>query len=164
MVDESIFPVVIAGLSEKKEEKELKPLKYGHGESYLECLGQIKESQIYKQRLTYFGHLMKANSLENNIGKRRKSCNELARRGKEGRSLDELQVMDTNRPNWRIFVHVVTKNHPIVLIKELYTEHNMGILIDPQTTKGVRQGCILSSYLVNLYTEHIMRLTDLDKI
>ncbi|UYV80537.1 hypothetical protein LAZ67_19000507, partial [Cordylochernes scorpioides] len=50
----------------------------------------------------------------------KKTCNELARRGQEnyrklegvkkttGRSLDELQVMVTNRLNWRIFVTIVS--------------------------------------------------------
>ncbi|UYV78810.1 hypothetical protein LAZ67_16002856 [Cordylochernes scorpioides] len=100
------------------------------------------EFQIYKQRLTYFGHIMRPNSLEKMLGKfegrsamswlegvkkaTRKSLDELVIKGRpvmnwlEGvkkatrRSLDELQVMVTNISNWRIFVCSVIKGRPVM--------------------------------------------------
>src|SRR6218665_27182 len=58
--------------------------------------------------------------------------------------------------------------HFIVLLRNLYenqlavitTEH--GETTSFQVKKGVQQGCILSPYLFNLYTERIMRMAGLN--
>ena len=53
--------------------------------------------------------------------------------------------------------------HVIQLIKMLYADQQAAVRIDGETSdwfdikRGVRQGCILSPYLFNLYAENIMR-------
>ncbi|GFO04978.1 endonuclease-reverse transcriptase [Plakobranchus ocellatus] len=59
--------------------------------------------------------------------------------------------------------------HLIVMIQSLYTNQEASIRWNNQHTesfkilKGVRQGCILSPHLFSLYTEQIMRETDVDQ-
>ena len=42
-------------------------------------------------------------------------------------------------------------------------EQQIVVVPVPQTAKGVRQGCILSFYLFNLYAEYIMQNAGLDE-
>lgn len=59
--------------------------------------------------------------------------------------------------------------HLIVMIQSLYTNQEASIRWNNQhtesfkTLKSVRQGCILSPHLFSLYTEQIMRETDVDQ-
>lgn len=64
---------------------------------------------------------------------------------------------------WQILKEMGVPDHLVLLIRHLY-EHNYGLIkINDvasnrfQAMKGVRQGCILSPLLFNIYTEYIMR-------
>ena len=60
-------------------------------------------------------------------------------------------------------------DHLTCLLRKLYPGHKATVRTGHGTTdlfqigKGVRQGCILSSYLVNLHAECIMRNAGLDE-
>ena len=60
-------------------------------------------------------------------------------------------------------------DHPICLLRNLYADQEAtartgyGAMDWFQMGKGVRQSCIMSSCLFNLYAEHIMRNTRLDE-
>ena len=60
-------------------------------------------------------------------------------------------------------------DHPMCLLRNLYTGQEATVRTGLETTdwfqigKGVRQGCILSLCLFNLYAEYIMRNTGLDE-
>ncbi|CAF1405230.1 unnamed protein product [Adineta ricciae] len=63
---------------------------------------------------------------------------------------------------WPVLLEMGVPKHLIILMKNLYTNQQATVKTDYENTnwfnigKGVRQGCILSPYLFNLYTEHIM--------
>jgi hypothetical protein len=64
---------------------------------------------------------------------------------------------------WFILKEMGVPTHLIVFMKNLYTDQQASVTTEYGNTnwfnigKGVRQGCILSPYLFNLYAEYIMR-------
>ena len=64
---------------------------------------------------------------------------------------------------WKILKEMGIPGHPICLLRNLYAGHEATVRTGHGTTdwfqirKGVRQGCILSPCLFNLYAEYIMR-------
>ena len=70
---------------------------------------------------------------------------------------------------WKILKEMGIPDHLTCLLRNLYAGQEATVRTGHGTTdwfhigKGVRQGCILSLCLFNLYTEHIMRNTGLVK-
>ena len=71
---------------------------------------------------------------------------------------------------WKELRHLGVPEHLIILMERLYEGQQATVRTDFGETepfligKGVRQGCILSPYLYNLYSEIIMRNAGLDKM
>ena len=71
--------------------------------------------------------------------------------------------------NWKILQEMGIPNHLTCLLRNLYAGQEATIRTGHGTTdwfqivKGVRQGCILSPCLFNLYAEYIMRNARLDE-
>ena len=71
--------------------------------------------------------------------------------------------------NWKILLEMGIPDHLTCLLRNLYSGQEATVRTRHGTTnwfqtgKGVRQGCILSPYLFNLYAEYIMRNPDLDE-
>ena len=69
---------------------------------------------------------------------------------------------------WRALEDMGVPKHLIVLLRNLYCNQEATVRTEAGDTewfkigKGVRQGCILSPYLFNLYTETIMRRAEMD--
>ena len=65
--------------------------------------------------------------------------------------------------NWKILKEMGIPDHLTCLLRNLYTGQEATVRTGHGTTdwfqigKGVRQGCILSPCLFNLYAEYIMR-------
>ena len=76
--------------------------------------------------------------------------------------------MDHNKL-WKILQEMVTPEHLTCLLRNLYAGQEATVRTGHGTTdwfqigKGVRQGCILSPCLLNLYAENIMRNDGLDE-
>ena len=76
--------------------------------------------------------------------------------------------MDHNKL-WKILKEMGIPDHLICLLKNLYAGQDATVRTGHGTTdwfqigKGVRQGCILSPCLINLYAEYIMRNAGLEE-
>ena len=77
--------------------------------------------------------------------------------------------MDHNKP-WKILKEVGIPDHITCLLINLYAGQEATVRTRHGTTdwfqigKGVRQGCILSPCLCNLYAEYMMRNAGLEKM
>ena len=71
--------------------------------------------------------------------------------------------------NWKILQEMGISDHLTCLLRKLYAGQEATVRTGHGTTdwfqigKGVRQGCILSPCLFDLYAEYIMRNAELDK-
>ena len=76
--------------------------------------------------------------------------------------------MDHNKL-WEITIEMGIAHHLTCILKNLYAGQEATVLTGHGTTdwfqigKGVRQGCILSPCLFNLYVEYIIRNAGLDE-
>ena len=72
--------------------------------------------------------------------------------------------------NWKILQEMGIPDHLTFLLRNLYVGQEATVRTGHETTdwfqigKGVRQGCILSLCLFNLYAEYIMRNAGLDEV
>ena len=79
-----------------------------------------------------------------------------------------FDYMDHNKL-WKILKEMGIPDHLTCLLRNLYVGQKATVITGHGTTdwfqtgKGVRQGCILSPCLFNLYAEYIMRNTGLDE-
>ena len=70
---------------------------------------------------------------------------------------------------WKILKEMGISDHLTCLLRNLYADQEATVRTGHATTdwlpigKGVRQGCILSPCLFNLYAEYIMRNTGLEE-
>ena len=76
--------------------------------------------------------------------------------------------MDHNKP-WKILKEIGVPDHLTCLLRNLYAGQEATVRTGHGKTdwfqigQGVRQGCILSLCLFNLYAEYIMRNSGLDE-
>ena len=85
--------------------------------------------------------------------------------------IDYAQAFDCVDHNklWKIFKEMGIPDHLICLLRNLYAGQEATVRTGHRTTdwfqieKEVRQGCILSLCLFNLYAEYIMRNAELDE-
>ena len=86
--------------------------------------------------------------------------------------IDYAKAFDCVNHNklWKILKEMDIPDHLICLLRNLYAGQEATVRTGHGTTvwfqigKGVRQGCILSPCLFNLYAEYIMRNTGLDEV
>ena len=85
--------------------------------------------------------------------------------------IDYAKVFDCVDHNklWKFLKEMGIPDHLTCLLRNLYAGQEATVRTGPVTTdwfhigKGVRQGCILSPCLFNLYAEYIMRNTGLEE-
>ena len=79
-----------------------------------------------------------------------------------------LDCVDHNK-QWKILKEMVIPDHVTCLLRNLCAGQEATVRTAHETTdwfqirKRVRQGCILSPFLFNLYADYIMRNAGLDK-
>ena len=79
-----------------------------------------------------------------------------------------FDCVDHNKP-WKILKEIGIPDHLTWLLRKLYAGQEATVRTGHGTTdwfqtgKGVRQGCILSPCLFNLYAEYIMRNAGLEE-
>src|SRR5574342_255904 len=86
-------------------------------------------------------------------------------------SIDYAKAFDCVHHNklWKILKEIGIPDHLTCLLRNLYAGQEATVRIGHETThwfqigKGVRQGCILSPRLFNLYIEYIMRNAGLEE-
>ena len=105
------------------------------------------------------------------VGSQKKEEN--SRRTSTSASLSTIKVFDCEDHNtlWKILKEMGIPDHLFLfLLRNLYAGQEATVRTGHGTTdwlqigKGVRQGCILSSCLFNLYVEYIMRKAGLEEI
>ena len=80
----------------------------------------------------------------------------------------DFDCMDRNKL-WKVLIEMEIPDHLACLLRNLYAGQEATVRTRHGTTdwfqigKGVRQHCILSPYLLNLYAEHIMQNAGLDE-
>ena len=85
--------------------------------------------------------------------------------------IDYAKAVDWVNHNklWKILKEIGIPDHLTCLLRNLYADQEAAVRIGHGTTdwlqigKGVRQDCILSPCLFNLYAEYIMRNAGLDE-
>ena len=83
--------------------------------------------------------------------------------------IDFVKVFVWITTNWKIFTEMGIPDHLICLLRNLYAGQEATVRTGhgttdwSQTRKGVRQGCILSPWLFNLYAEYIIGNAGLDE-
>ena len=84
-------------------------------------------------------------------------------------SISALLTMPKPLTVWKILREMGIPDHLTCLLRNLYAGQETTVRTGYGTTdwlqigKGVRQGCVLSPYLFNLYAEHIMRNAGLEE-
>jgi len=87
-------------------------------------------------------------------------------------SIDYAKAFDSVDHNklWKILKEVGIPDHLTCLLRNLYAGQEATVRTRHETThcfqigKGFREGCILSLYLFNLYSEYIMKNVGLDEV
>src|SRR6218665_2428295 len=85
--------------------------------------------------------------------------------------IDYSKAFDCNNPEllWKTLLEMGIPKHLIQLLKRLYEDQSAVIRTEFVDTdrfkikKEVRQGCILSPFLFNLYAEKIMRKAEMEE-
>ena len=71
---------------------------------------------------------------------------------------------------WKILKEMGIRDHLTCLLRNLYAGQETTVRVGhgttdwPQIGKGIRQGCLLSPCLFNLYSEYIMRNAGLEEV
>ena len=126
-------------------------------------LGQRRVFADLKDLCPLFEQMLTSNETlaTGSVGKARRKVKNLG-------NSSEHDCVDHNKL-WKILKEVGILDHLTCLLRNLYAGQEATVRTGHGTTdwfqigKGVRQGCILSPYLFNLYAECIMRNTGLEE-